>query len=141
MVSSILRKVFYYVNFNPVPIPIFRGGLYETPLDPSLGSPRRRPSRVREAAQSGRLHSRRHGGQPHLHRPRRWGAKTHREIPGASIKVFEAGFNQAEWQEKLTSFVATGNYDFILTSNPSMPDLIAAVSPLFLSRSSSASMV
>ena len=53
------------------------------------------------------------------------------EIPGASVKVFEAGFNQAEWQEKLTSFVATGNYDFILTSNPSMPDLIAAVSPLF----------
>ncbi len=45
--------------------------------------------------------------------------------------MFEAGFNQAEWQEKLTSFVATGNYDFILTSNPSMPDLIAAVSPLF----------
>ncbi len=53
------------------------------------------------------------------------------EIPGASVKVFEAGFNQAEWQEKLTSFVATGNFDFILTSNPSLPDLIEAISPLF----------
>jgi simple sugar transport system substrate-binding protein len=53
------------------------------------------------------------------------------EIPGASVKIFEAGFNQAEWQEKLTSFVATGNYDFILTSNPSLPDLIEAISPMF----------
>lgn len=53
------------------------------------------------------------------------------EIPGASVKIFEAGFNQAEWQEKLTSFVATGNYDFILTSNPSLPDLIGAISPMF----------
>lgn len=53
------------------------------------------------------------------------------EIPGATLKVFEAGFNQAEWEEKLTSFVATGNYDFILTSNPSMPDLIQKISPMF----------
>jgi riboflavin transport system substrate-binding protein len=53
------------------------------------------------------------------------------EIPGASLKIFEAGFNQAEWEEKLTSFVATGGYDFILTSNPSMPDLIQKISPLF----------
>ncbi|HWR10293.1 MAG TPA: BMP family ABC transporter substrate-binding protein [Rectinemataceae bacterium] len=53
------------------------------------------------------------------------------ETPGASVKVFEAGFNQAEWQEKLTSFVATGGYDFILTSNPSLPDLIGAITPMF----------
>jgi len=53
------------------------------------------------------------------------------EIPGASLKVFEAGFNQAEWEDKLTSFIANGAYDFILTSNPSMPDLIGKISPLF----------
>jgi riboflavin transport system substrate-binding protein len=53
------------------------------------------------------------------------------EIPGASLKVFEAGFNQAEWEDKLTSFVANGSYDFVLTSNPSMPDLIGKISPLF----------
>jgi simple sugar transport system substrate-binding protein len=53
------------------------------------------------------------------------------EIPGSSVKVFEAGFNQAEWQEKLTSFVATGGFDYILTSNPSLPDLIEAIAPSF----------
>ncbi len=53
------------------------------------------------------------------------------EIPGASVKVYEAGFNQAEWEEKLTSLVATGEYDYLVTSNPSMPDLINKISPAF----------
>lgn len=49
------------------------------------------------------------------------------ETTGASVKVLEAGFNQAEWEEKLTSLVSTGEYDFIVTSNPSMPDLCAKI--------------
>lgn len=49
------------------------------------------------------------------------------EVPGATVKVFEAGFNQAEWEEKLTSLVATGEYDLVVTSNPSMPELCAKV--------------
>jgi riboflavin transport system substrate-binding protein len=49
------------------------------------------------------------------------------ETSGASLKIFEAGFNQAEWEEKLTSLVATGEYDLLVTSNPSMPDLCAKV--------------
>ena len=53
------------------------------------------------------------------------------ETPGASLKVYEAGFNQAEWEEKLTSLVATGEYDFLVTSNPSLPDLINKISPAF----------
>lgn len=53
------------------------------------------------------------------------------ETPGASIKVYEAGFNQAEWEEKLTSLVATGEYDYLVTSNPSLPDLINKISPSF----------
>lgn len=53
------------------------------------------------------------------------------EIPGASVKVFEAGFNQAEWEEKFTAFVATGKFDFVMTSNPSLPDIIKKVSPMF----------
>ncbi|MDP2792455.1 MAG: BMP family ABC transporter substrate-binding protein [Rectinemataceae bacterium] len=53
------------------------------------------------------------------------------ETPGASIKVYEAGFNQAEWEEKLTSLVATGEYDYLVTSNPSLPDLINKISPAF----------
>ncbi|MDD3981179.1 MAG: BMP family ABC transporter substrate-binding protein [Spirochaetia bacterium] len=56
------------------------------------------------------------------------------ENPGSSVRVFEAGFNQAEWQEKLTSFVGSGRFDVILTSNPSLPDLIEAVTPLFPSQ-------
>ncbi|NQT61168.1 MAG: BMP family ABC transporter substrate-binding protein [Bacteroidetes bacterium] len=43
------------------------------------------------------------------------------ETPGASMKVVELGFNQAEWAEKMTSVVATGIYDVVLSSNPSMP--------------------
>lgn len=53
------------------------------------------------------------------------------EIPGASIKIFEAGFNQAEWEVKLTSFVASGKFDIVITSNPSMPELVNNVSKSF----------
>lgn len=53
------------------------------------------------------------------------------ETSGATLKVYEAGFNQAEWEEKLTSLVASGGYDFVVTSNPSMPDLCAKVGESF----------
>jgi riboflavin transport system substrate-binding protein len=43
------------------------------------------------------------------------------EFPNASMKVVELGFNQAEWSEKMTSIVATGMYDVVISSNPSMP--------------------
>ncbi len=56
------------------------------------------------------------------------------ENPGSSVRVFEAGFNQAEWQEKLTSFVGSNRFDVVLTSNPSLPDLIEAIAPLFPSQ-------
>ncbi|HOX33355.1 MAG TPA: BMP family ABC transporter substrate-binding protein [Spirochaetales bacterium] len=53
------------------------------------------------------------------------------ESPGSSLKVYEAGFNQAEWEEKLTSLVASGGYDLLVTSNPSMPALCAKVGQSF----------
>ncbi|MEN6500167.1 MAG: BMP family ABC transporter substrate-binding protein [Rectinema sp.] len=53
------------------------------------------------------------------------------EIPDASVRVIEAGFNQAEWEEKLTSFVASGKFDLVITSNPSMPELIHNISRSF----------
>jgi basic membrane lipoprotein Med (substrate-binding protein (PBP1-ABC) superfamily) len=56
------------------------------------------------------------------------------EIAGTQVKIFEAGFNQAEWEEKLTSLVATGEYDFVVTSNPSMPELCAKVGASFPSQ-------
>ncbi|AHC15095.1 BMP family ABC transporter substrate-binding protein [Salinispira pacifica] len=48
-----------------------------------------------------------------------------------SVKVFEAGYNQAEWGEKLRNLTATGSYDLIVSSNPSIPDLISNIEPLF----------
>ncbi|MDC7124470.1 MAG: BMP family ABC transporter substrate-binding protein [Spirochaetales bacterium] len=54
-----------------------------------------------------------------------------KEHPGSSMKVFELGFNQAEWGEKMTSIVATGLYDAVITSNPSMPDICKSIAEQF----------
>jgi riboflavin transport system substrate-binding protein len=53
------------------------------------------------------------------------------EIPGATIKVVEAGFNQAEWLGKLSALAATGEFSLIVSSNPAIPDLCAQVSASF----------
>ncbi len=53
------------------------------------------------------------------------------EHPELTLKVVEAGFNQAEWQEKMTSLAATGAYAYILTSNMSMPQICADVGKSF----------
>jgi len=50
---------------------------------------------------------------------------------GASVKVIEAGFNQGEWQEKMTALAATGEYDIIVTSNPAMPFITSEVAKAF----------
>ena len=49
----------------------------------------------------------------------------------AEFHVFEAGFNQAEWPTSLSGLAATGNHDLIVTSNPSMPDIIQDILPSF----------
>ncbi|MDR1353669.1 MAG: BMP family ABC transporter substrate-binding protein [Treponema sp.] len=48
-----------------------------------------------------------------------------------TVKVYEAGFNQAEWEEQLTSLVASGEYDLVLGSNPSLPEICANVGKKF----------
>jgi riboflavin transport system substrate-binding protein len=53
------------------------------------------------------------------------------EVPGATIKVVEAGNNQAEWLGSLSALVSSGGYDLIVTSNPSMPDLCAQAAASF----------
>jgi simple sugar transport system substrate-binding protein len=53
------------------------------------------------------------------------------EIPGASLKVVEAGFNQAEWLGKLSAIAATGEFALIVSSNPAIPDLCAQVAASF----------
>jgi simple sugar transport system substrate-binding protein len=51
--------------------------------------------------------------------------------PNVTVKVYEAGFNQAEWEEQLTSLVAGGEYDLVLGSNPSLPEICANVGNKF----------
>jgi riboflavin transport system substrate-binding protein len=53
------------------------------------------------------------------------------EIPGATLKVVEAGFNQAEWLGKLSALAATGEFTLIVSSNPAIPDLCAEVAASF----------
>ncbi|MDR0401019.1 MAG: BMP family ABC transporter substrate-binding protein [Treponema sp.] len=51
--------------------------------------------------------------------------------PNVTIKVYEAGFNQAEWEEQLSSLVAGGDYDLVLGSNPSLPEICVSVGEKF----------
>jgi riboflavin transport system substrate-binding protein len=43
------------------------------------------------------------------------------------VFVVEGGFNQATWEESVMSMAASGRYDVIVTSNPSMPEIAQAV--------------
>jgi len=56
------------------------------------------------------------------------------ENPNVTVRVYEAGFNQAEWEEQLTSLVAEGGYDLVLGSNPSLPEICASVGAKFPSQ-------
>jgi len=53
------------------------------------------------------------------------------ENQNITVKVYEAGFNQAQWEEQLTSLVATGEYDLVLGSNPSLPEICASIAKKF----------
>ena len=56
------------------------------------------------------------------------------ENNNVTIKIYEAGFNQAEWEEQLRSMVASGEYDLVLGSNPSLPEICANVGKTFPSQ-------
>jgi simple sugar transport system substrate-binding protein len=47
------------------------------------------------------------------------------------VKIYEAGFNQAEWEDQLRSLTAGGEYDLVLGSNPSLPEICARVGENF----------
>lgn len=49
------------------------------------------------------------------------------EVPNATLKVVEAGYNQAEWLDKLMAIAETGEFELIVSSNPSLPELCARV--------------
>jgi simple sugar transport system substrate-binding protein len=48
-----------------------------------------------------------------------------------TIKIYEAGFNQAEWEEQLRSMIADGKYDLVLGSNPSLPEICVSIGKTF----------
>ena len=48
-----------------------------------------------------------------------------------TLRIYEAGFNQAEWEEQLMSLVASGDYDVVLGSNPSLPEICENVGKNF----------
>jgi simple sugar transport system substrate-binding protein len=50
---------------------------------------------------------------------------------GIKVNVIEAGYNQAEWESKLTALAASGSYGLIVSSNPSLPVLAESVSAKF----------
>ncbi|MCM1320818.1 MAG: BMP family ABC transporter substrate-binding protein [Bacteroides sp.] len=54
------------------------------------------------------------------------GNSTGAEKPSARqavVSVIEAGTEQSEWAAKLTALAASGKYDVIFSSNPSLPDI------------------
>jgi simple sugar transport system substrate-binding protein len=50
---------------------------------------------------------------------------------GVEVTVIEGGYNQAEWESRITAMAASGNYDLIISSNPSLPAIAQAVSVKF----------
>ncbi len=53
------------------------------------------------------------------------------EHGNVSIKVLEAGFNQGEWEDKMMSLAATGEYEIILSTNGAMPYVSMAAAEAF----------
>ena len=49
----------------------------------------------------------------------------------AVVTVIEGGYNQAEWENKLTAMTASGSYSLIVSSNPSLPDIVSGISEKF----------
>lgn len=45
----------------------------------------------------------------------------------AALNVIEGGYNQAEWEDEVTALAASGQYDVIISSNPSLPAIAADV--------------
>ena len=53
------------------------------------------------------------------------------EAQGVEMNIIEGGFNQGEWENKITAISATGIYDIIITSNPAMPEICNRVSGIY----------
>ena len=54
-----------------------------------------------------------------------------RENQNVIIKIYEAGMNQAQWEQQLAEIVADGDYDIVIGSNPSLPEICVNVAKMF----------
>ncbi len=59
------------------------------------------------------------------------GAEMAAQEAGAELNIVEGGFNQGEWENKITAIASTASYDVIVTSNPAMPEICSRVSEVF----------
>ncbi len=55
------------------------------------------------------------------------GAKKAANEKNAELKIIEGGFNQGEWQDKITSLAASKSYELIISSNPAMPEICSKI--------------
>jgi simple sugar transport system substrate-binding protein len=44
-----------------------------------------------------------------------------------TLNVVEGGYNQAEWEDEVTALAASGRYEVIISSNPSLPAIVSDV--------------
>ena len=44
-----------------------------------------------------------------------------------ALNIIEGGYNQAAWEDEVTALAASGQYDVIISSNPSLPAIVADV--------------
>ena len=51
--------------------------------------------------------------------------------PDIKVKIYEAGMNQAEWEQQLAEMVSTGDYDVVIGSNPSLPEICVNIAHRF----------
>jgi len=42
-----------------------------------------------------------------------------------TVKIYEAGINQSQWEQQLGEMIAGGDYDVVIGSNPSLPEICA----------------
>ena len=54
-----------------------------------------------------------------------------RNNQNVNVKIYEAGVNQGEWEQQLGEMVSGGEYDIVLGSNPSLPEICANVGKMF----------
>ncbi|MDR3019586.1 MAG: BMP family ABC transporter substrate-binding protein [Treponema sp.] len=48
-----------------------------------------------------------------------------------NVKIYEAGMNQAEWEQQLAQMISGGEYEIVLSSNPSLPEICANIAGRF----------